>query len=133
MWTNWLRVLDTAELPHIDQGVRPGWLTKIRRGLPYSSDRLIRSVGQPFSKEGRHGEHASSLSYAGGRLQPTSKLGGSAASQDPGLDDRRPHPVWKHPSHGLDTRWAQPSRVCAEQRAIETRRALHVDPPWQTV
>ena len=78
-----------------------GWLTKVRRGLPSSSDRLIRSWGQPLSTEGRQGEHASSLSYAGVRLQPTSPLGGAAASQDPGLEDRRPHSVGNHQAHGF--------------------------------
>ena len=51
------------------------------------------------------------------RLKPTSKLAGSSASQDPGLDDGGPHPVWQNQSHGVGTLCAQPSRVRAEHRA----------------
>jgi hypothetical protein len=44
-----------------NSGCNPGWLTKVRCALPRSSARFILSLGQPFSKEGRHGRHTSSL------------------------------------------------------------------------
>jgi alkanesulfonate monooxygenase SsuD/methylene tetrahydromethanopterin reductase-like flavin-dependent oxidoreductase (luciferase family) len=39
----------------------PGWLTKVRHAHPHSSDRFILSLGKPFAKEGKYGEHASSV------------------------------------------------------------------------
>jgi hypothetical protein len=34
---------------------------KVRRALPRSSDRFILSLGKPFTKQGKYGEHASSV------------------------------------------------------------------------
>jgi hypothetical protein len=45
----------------LDNLSHPGWLTKVRRARPHSSDRFILSLGKPFAKEGRYGEHASSV------------------------------------------------------------------------
>src|SRR5882724_1826825 len=51
-------------------------------------------------------------------------------------DFSRRYEAYDHPGQGIEMPQLHPALMLAEdvhQRMIETRRALHVDPPWKTV
>ena len=50
-------------------------------------------------------------------FRPTSKLAGSSAPENPGLDDDKPDSGWHHQPHGVGPLCAEPSDVRAEYRA----------------